>query len=90
MKLSFTPDAWSDYQYWLETDDKTLRKINELIKDCTCSPFKGLGKPEALRSELSGWWSRRIDDEHRLVYRVTGSGETQVLEILQLRFHYRR
>jgi toxin YoeB len=88
VKRCFDQDAWADYVYWQETDAKVLRKINELIKDCVRSPFKGLGKPEPLKGEYSGWWSRRIDDEHRMVYRVTGSGDAQSLEILQLRFHY--
>lgn len=64
-------------------------KADALIADSMRSPFKGLGKPEPLRGELSGWWSRRIDDEHRMVYRVTGSGNAQQLEILQLRYHYK-
>jgi toxin YoeB len=90
VRLSFDEDAWTDYLYWQGTDLRLLRKINELIRDCTRSPFKGLGKPEPLKGEFSGWWSRRIDDEHRMVYRVTGSGNTQTLEIIQLRFHYAR
>ena len=89
MKRCFDPVAWNDYLYWFETDRKMLKKINTLILDCARSPFKGIGKPEPLKGGLSGWWSRRIDDEHRMVYRVTGSGEGQQLEILQLRFHYR-
>lgn len=88
MKRSFDADAWADYLFWLETDQKMLRKINDLIRDCARSPFTGLGKPEPLRGELSGWWSRRISDEHRMVYRVSGKGDAQVLEIIQLRFHY--
>ncbi len=64
-------------------------KADALIADSMRSPFKGLSKPEPLRGELSGWWSRRIDDEHRMVYRVTGSGNAQQLEILQLRYHYK-
>ena len=67
-----------------------LRKINELIKDCARSPFNGLGKPEPLKGEFAGLWSRRIDDEHRMVYRVKGSAEAQTLEIIQLRYHYNK
>ena len=88
MKRSFHPAAWADYLYWLETDTKVLRKINELIRDCVRSSFRGLGKPEPLKGEYSGCWSRRIDDEHRMVYRETGSGDVQTLEILKLRYHY--
>ena len=88
MKRSFDQDGWSDYLYWFENDLKTLRKINGLIQDSARSPFRGLGKPEPLKGEHSGWWSRRIDDEHRMVYRVTGKGDAQTLEIVQLRFHY--
>ena len=87
MKRTFDEDAWKDYIFWLETDQKVLRKINGLIEDCARSPFKGLGKPEPLKAELSGWWARRIDDEHRMIYRISGKGEAQTLEILQLRFH---
>jgi toxin YoeB len=90
VKLSFDEDAWADYLYWQETETRLVRRINELIRDCSRSHFKGLGKPEPLKGEFSGWWSRRIDDEHRMVYRVTGSGEAQALEIIQLRYHYSR
>jgi toxin YoeB len=89
VKRCFDPAAWDDYLYWLESDRKMLRRINELIRDCSRSPLRGIGKPEPLRGELSGWWSRRIDDEHRMIYRVVGSGDAQTLEIAQLRFHYR-
>ena len=89
MKLLFATRAWDDYRTWAEEDAKLRAKIDLLIADTLRSPFKGLGKPEPLKSELSGWWSRRIDDEHRMVYRVTGKGDEQVLEILQLRFHYK-
>jgi toxin YoeB len=89
VKRCFGRAAWDDYLYWLETDKKILKKINALILDCVRSPFKGLGKPEPLKGELSGWWSRRINDEHRMVYRITGSGDVQQLEVIQLRLHYR-
>lgn len=89
MKRSFDPEAWADYVYWFETDRKMTKRINRLIEDCSRSPFVGIGKPEPLRENYAGWWSRRIDDEHRMIYRVTGSGEAQTLEIIQLRFHYR-
>jgi toxin YoeB len=89
VKRCFDPTAWDDYQYWLEVDRKILKRIDELIRDCSRSAFRGIGKPEPLRGELSGWWSRRIDDEHRMIYRVVGAGDEQTLEIAQLRFHYR-
>jgi len=75
--------------FWQENDPKIASRINELIRDTMRSPFHGLGKPEPLRNELAGWWSRRINEEHRLVYQVTGKGSTQALEIASCRFHYR-
>ena len=86
MKLLFTESAWADYLRWQEHDPKLLARINALLKDCGRSPFSGIGKPEPLRENLAGWWSRRINDEHRLVYRVTD----EQLIIAQCRFHYRR
>jgi toxin YoeB len=88
MKICFSPEAWADFTYWIETDRKTAEKIVGLIKECRREPFSGLGKPEALRGELKGFWSRRITREHRLVYRVTGSGTAQMLEIAACRYHY--
>jgi toxin YoeB len=84
MKLIFLSTGWEDYLYWQVTDKKTLKKINELIKEIQRSPFQGNGKPEPLKHDLAGWWSRRIDLEHRLVYRV----ENESLFILQCRYHY--
>lgn len=88
MKLLWTARGWEDYLHWQDTDGKMLARINDMIRDARRSPFSGIGKPEPLRNEMSGWWSRRINHEHRLVYRVTGSGETQALEIAACRFHY--
>jgi toxin YoeB len=88
VKLVFSDEAWEDYQHWIETNSKLKDRINELIKQCKRTPFAGSGKPEPLRGDLSGWWSRRITKEDRMVYRVTGSGDEQSLEIAQLRFHY--
>lgn len=88
MIIVFRADAWTDYVRWQQEDRKTLDKINGLIAECTRHPFKGTGKPEPLRQNLKGWWSRRIDRENRLVYRVGQSGEFQQLEILSCRFHY--
>lgn len=88
MKLLWTNQAWQDYLYWRSHDPATHRKINTLIEDIERNPFRGLGKPEALKFALSGWWSRRITQEHRLVYRVSGKRDERVLEIAQCRFHY--
>lgn len=84
MRILFSVHAWQDYLHWQETDKKTVRKINELIKEIARSPFQGLGKPEPLKHAFSGFWSRRISQEHRIVYRVEGD----VIEIAQLRYHY--
>ena len=86
MKLLFTEPAWEDYQYWQVNDPDLCAKLNTLIKDCRRSPFSGLGKPEPLKGNHKGWWSRRISKEHRLVYRLEGD----VLWINQCRFHYER
>ena len=83
MELAWQTHAWEDYLYWQQTDKKVLEKINALIKDCLRSPFKGIGKPEALKGIYAGFWSRRITDGHRLVYKVK---DTE-LHILQCRFH---
>ena len=90
MKLVFAPLAWEDYLHWQESDRAILVRVNATIKDALRSPFEGIGKPEPLRGDFKGWWSRRITGEHRLVYRVSGSGDTQSLEIASARFHYRR
>ncbi len=84
MKLIFHERAWEDYLYWQSTDPKILARINHLIKETSRSPFQGIGKPEPLRGDLRGWWSRRIDQEHRLVYRPMEDG----LLIAQCRHHY--
>jgi toxin YoeB len=84
MKLIFSEQAWEDYLFWQAEDPKLLQRINALIKECTRTPFKGTGKPERLRGPLSGWWSRRITQEHRLVYRPSADG----LLIAQCRYHY--
>ncbi|WP_137181068.1 Txe/YoeB family addiction module toxin [Roseomonas sp. AR75] len=87
MKLLFTPGAWDDYQHWVASDPDTLRRLNDLIRDVLRSPFRGLGKPEPLKGDLSGWWSRRITAEHRLVYRVVGREAEQRVEIAACRYH---
>ncbi|CAG1004157.1 Toxin YoeB [Rhodocyclaceae bacterium] len=84
MKLIFSDEAWEDYLYWQKQDRRMVERINALIRETERAPFAGIGKPEALKHALSGFWSRRITDEHRMVYRVVNSS----LEIVQLRFHY--
>ena len=86
--MIFSDEAWEDYLYWAENNPKIRDRINELIKPGRRTPFAGIGKPEALRGDLSDWWSRRILHEDRMVYRITGAGDQQSLEIAQLRFHY--
>ena len=88
MKLIWAPSAWEDYVRWQQTDKAVVAKINELIRDTLRNPFSGLGKPEPLRENLKGFWSRRITGEHRLVYRVIGSADSKHLEIAQCRSHY--
>lgn len=84
MKLLFSEQAWEDYLYWQRTDRKILQRINSLIKEVARTPFEGMGKPEPLKHALSGWWSRRINDEHRMVYKLT----EDAVHIAQLRYHY--
>ena len=84
MNVSFTENAWQDYLYWQKMDRKIVKRINELVKDIKRSPFEGLGKPEPLKYELTGKWSRRITDEHRLVYQVEGKN----LIVYTCRYHY--
>lgn len=84
MKLIFSETAWEDYQYWIKTDKKILKRVNALIQDIQRSPFSGIGKPEPLKHGLSGYWSRRINDEHRIVYKATDES----IFIAQARYHY--
>jgi len=90
MNLLWTAYSWEEYEFWQGSDPSVVEKINALIKDMKRSPFKGLGKPEPLKGDLSGSWSRRILGEHRLVYRVSGKESAQQLEIIQCRFHYQK
>ncbi len=83
-QLVFSAKAWEEYLYWQSTDAKQLQRINQLLKKIVREPFRGIGKPEPLRHAFQGWWSRRIDSEHRIVYKVVG----QQLWIAQLRYHY--
>ncbi len=89
MRLVWSERSWADYLYWQETDRAMLDKINILIRECMRTPFSGTGKPEPLKGELQGFWSRRITGEHRLVYRLSGSGDAQELQIAACRYHYR-
>ena len=84
MRLLFSEQAWEEYLFWQAHDRKTLERLNTLIKETSRNPFQGIGKPEPLRGDFSGWWSRRITQEHRLIYRVADG----VLQIAQCRYHY--
>jgi len=84
VKIIFSEHAWADYLYWQRSDKKILRRINILIKEIMRAPFQGMGKPEPLKHALSGYWSRRINDEHRIVYKIT----EEAIQIAQLRYHY--
>ena len=84
MKLIFSENAWEDYLYWQNTNKQILKRINELIKDIQKNKYKGIGKPEPLKHNLSGYWSRRINNEHRLIYKI----EEDKIMIAQLRYHY--
>jgi len=86
--LIFSTRAWDEYLQYQNGDRRLLERVNALIQECMRHPFKGTGKPEPLKDNMRGWWSRRIDREHRLVYRVSGSGDAQALEIAQCRYHY--
>ncbi len=84
MNLTFTPSAWDDYQWFVQHDRKLLKRINQLVQDILRTPFEGIGKPEPLKGDLSGYWSRRVNDEHRLVYAVKGDD----VIVIACRFHY--
>ncbi|WP_310441127.1 Txe/YoeB family addiction module toxin [Sulfurimonas sp.] len=84
MNLTFTNDSWNEYLYWQQADKQIVKKINQLLKDVKRDPFEGVGKPEPLKYEFAGCWSRRITDEHRLVYEVTDSS----IVIISCRYHY--
>ena len=84
MTLVFVAESWEDYLYWQQVDKKKVKKINDLLKDISRTPFEGLGKPEPLKHKYAGYWSRRIDEEHRLIYRVEGDE----IQIVKCRHHY--
>ncbi|MBU0695457.1 MAG: Txe/YoeB family addiction module toxin [Bacteroidetes bacterium] len=84
MRFIFVEDSWEDYLYWQKSDKKILAKINELLKDISRTPFSGIGKPEPLKHKYKGYWSRRINDEHRLIYKI----QDDEIIIAKCRFHY--
>lgn len=86
MPKLWVDEAWDDYLYWLKQDKKTIKKINELIKDIKRNGYEGIGKPEPLKHDLAGWWSRKIDEKNRLVYRLIGN---DTVEIMQCKGHYK-
>ena len=89
MNIEFTQHAWEEFEYWLENDPSQVDKIKELLKSIRQSPFKGIGKPEPLKHNLKGFWSRRITGEHRIVYQISGNkGLDQKCSIIQCRYHY--
>jgi toxin YoeB len=88
VKVHFTDRGWADYQHWAGADRSMAEKVNRLIEDARRSPFSGLGKPEPLKGDLAGWWSRRITGEHRLMYRAAGNGPEQRIEIAVCRYHH--
>jgi toxin YoeB len=89
MDISFTPNGWEEFEYWINNDSDIVARIKDLIKSIKQDPFKGIGKPEPLRYDLKGYWSRRITGEHRIVYKISGSkGVDQKCIIIQCRFQY--
>ena len=88
MKVTFSSRAWPEYLHWQTADLKLRDKLNSLIEECRRHPLKDTGKPEPLGGNMTGWWSRRINWEQRLVYRVVGKGDAQALEVAQCRYHY--
>ena len=88
MRIEFTTNGWEDLCYWIDTDAAKADRIRELLKDIKRDPFKGLGKPEALKYDLAGCWSRRIDNEHRLVYVVSGTQADRKVTVIACRYHY--
>ena len=86
--IHWTEEAWEEYTYWQESDRQIASKINTLVRECLRTPFAGIGKPEPLRGELSGFWSRRLTAEHRFIYKVYGKPDDFVLSVVACRFHY--
>lgn len=90
MQVQFDPVGWEDFCHWLDNDQNMIARIREIIRDTRRNPFTGIGKPEPLKGNWQGYWSRRIGLEHRFVYRVVGAGDTQTLLIAACRYHYSR
>jgi toxin YoeB len=88
LRVHFTDHGWDDYLYWCRHDDRTHERLNELIENTRRTPFMGIGKPEPLKGDYAGFWSRRLTGEHRFVYTVEGKGEAQCVIIVECRFHY--
>jgi toxin YoeB len=88
VKVTFSSRAWAEYLHWQMSDPELLDILNGLIEKCRRDPFRGTGKPEPLGGNLAGWWSRRINGEHRLVYRVSGKGDAKSLDVAQCCYHY--
>ena len=88
MKVSFSNDGWRGYLHWQSGSQIELIRLNRIIEECRRNPFKGVGRPEPLKNDLKGWWSRRLTAEDRLIYRITGTAPHQTLEIIQCRYHY--
>ncbi|NOQ92606.1 MAG: Txe/YoeB family addiction module toxin [Flavobacteriaceae bacterium] len=88
MKVVFTKNALEDYSYWEKNNKKIASRIKQLLKQIQQNPFQGIGNPEPLKHDLKGYWSRRLNREHRIVYKVEGKGKTQIITVIQVRFHY--
>ena len=88
VRIVLTQAPWEDYLHWQAHDAEMIERLDDLIRECLRDPFQGAGKPEPLSGVLGGWWSRRINGEHRLIYRVSGTGAERALEIAQCRYHY--
>ena len=88
MKVVFTKNALEDYSYWEKNNKKIASRIKQLLQQIQQDPFQGIGNPEPLKHDLKGYWSRRLNREHRIIYKVEGKGETQIITVIQVRFHY--
>ena len=88
MKVVFTKNALEDYSYWEKNNKKIASRIKQLLKQIQQNPFQGIGNPEPLKHDLKGYWSRRLNREHRIIYKVEGKGKAQIITVIQVRFHY--
>lgn len=87
MQVQFDPQGWEDFRHWLDRDPKMIARIREIIRDTRRNPYSGIGKPEPLKGKWQGYWSRRIGQEHRFIYRIAGAGENQTLMVAMCRYH---